>query len=106
MKTPDSKKLFQLDVWDKKNNLFLSANNEDQPDRKRSASLIAYTDKEKKKAPGLDQFQMERQKVELREVYNRNNKVTVFVWIAGFQYFKIACDIQIPYNACLEHPSR
>lgn len=71
----NSRNLFQLDVWDKKNNLFLAANNEDQPDRKRSASLIAYTDKEKKKAPGLDQFQMERQKVELREVYSRNKKV-------------------------------
>lgn len=59
---------------------YLNVNGEN-PDRKRSASLIPYTDKQKKKAPRPDQLQLEeREKVALIDVYKRGKKV----WIAGF----------------------
>lgn len=52
----------------------------ENPDRKRSASLIAYTNKQKKKAPRPDQLQL---KVTLAQVY-RTKKVWEIAGL-GFQ---------------------
>lgn len=75
----------QINVWENTNNPIqmhqLSVNGEN-PDRKRSASLIAYTNRQKKKAPRPDQLQL---KVTLQQVYRNTKKV----WeIAGFKYKK------------------
>ena len=56
---------------------FLTVNGENA-DRKRSASLIPYTEKEKRKAPRPDELQLiEREKVALSEVYSRTKKVKI-----------------------------
>jgi hypothetical protein len=69
----------QINAWENAHRIHqmsqLSIGGEN-PDRKRSSSLIPYTDKDKKKAPRPDQLQLiEREKIPLSEVYNRGKKV-------------------------------
>jgi hypothetical protein len=64
----------QLNAWESVNRALemdkLKVDSEN-PDRKRSASLIPYTEKEKRKAPRPDELQLkEAKKITLRQVYD------------------------------------
>lgn len=71
----------QLNAWENANRVLemnkLKVDSEN-PDRKRSASLIPYTEKEKRKAPRPAELQLkETKKITLRQVYECVKKKVV-----------------------------